>query len=124
MVHAADEIAEIQTGDTDPGQAAVQRFQVRLERGQVEPARALARQAEGAARDLAAEADLLQIQKPRRALQICQRLGVDRDKALEICLRRDLEAQQVEEGDIVFLKDTEQVVHLARAVVDEFSART
>lgn len=75
----------------------MQCFQIRLQRGQVEPARALARQAESAARDLAAEADLLQIEEPRRPLQVCQSVRIDRYKPLEIRLRRDLEAQQIEE---------------------------
>ncbi len=73
---------------------------------------------------LAPKSHALEEQEAGGALQVSQRLWIDGHQALEIRLGGDLKPQQIEERDIVLLKDAEEVIDLARAVVDEFRPRT
>ena len=73
--------------------------------------------------DLAAKAQTLQVQKPRRTLEVGQMGGIGLAQLLEPAARDDLKPQHVHELRIVALQDAKEVDDLAVAVVHHLKAR-
>ncbi len=101
----------------------MERLKHRFERGQVEFGGPLEGDAKGWSGHAACEGQTLDMEKPRRPLQIGQGFGIDPEQALEACLGGDLKPDQIEKGDVVLLQNTKEIIDVAAGIVDHLAFR-
>ncbi len=122
MVIARDQIAPIEVFEHHPVKPLVRGIQQWPKLGEAEARRAGGGNAKDGI-DLAAKAQTLQVQKPRRTLEVGQMGGIGLAQLLEPAARDDLKPQHVHELRIVALQDAKEVDDLAVAVVHHLKAR-
>ena len=122
MVIARDQIAPVEVLEHHPVKPLVRGIQQWPKLDEAETRCAGGRNAKDGI-DLAAKAQTLQVQKPRRTLEVGQMCGIGLAQLLEPAARDDLKPQHVHELRIVALQDAKEVDDLAVAVVHHLKAR-
>jgi len=95
-------------------------FQNRPELGDVESPRSTEINPKITALDLPSKRQTLQIEKPRRALKIGQRVGIGFNEPLELGPRRELPFQHFQKSNIMALENTKEGCNVAAVIVDDF----